>query len=44
MREMSNVERGYYFINREKILNICSECHRGLSERIRESLQNKESD
>ncbi len=30
----NNVKSGYFFVNKEKTLNICSRCHRGLSERI----------
>jgi hypothetical protein len=35
----NNTNRGYFSINRERVLNVCSQCHRGLSERIRETLK-----
>lgn len=34
----NNMNGGYFFINKEKVLNVCYQCHRGLSKRIKEVL------
>ncbi|MBI3814774.1 MAG: hypothetical protein HY279_09985 [Nitrospinae bacterium] len=38
----NNMNRMNFFINKEKVLNICSKCHRGMSERIRETVGNRQ--
>lgn len=35
----NNVDRRYFSMNKEKVLNICFQCHRGLSKRVRETLK-----
>lgn len=35
----NNMNSKYFFLNKEKVLDVCSKCHKGLSERIAESLK-----